>query len=195
MNQYKLVPEQLQGSEMNARSETIVPDIEQAVSYYLSGDSEVMNQKIFGTNYNKEVFNLHEISLHNKGTTVNEPLSENEIIQLNTVISINNSQPERYHITYHIYNELGEAMFSFSGGDKNLKLKSGLNKVSCRFPASFFQSGQYFLSFFIVEDRRKSIFVEKDIISFTIVDGEREIGVYMGREPGYIKPQFEWSFE
>ena len=173
----------------------LVTDIEQAVSYYLSGDSEVMNQKIFGTNYNKEVFNLHEISLHNKGTTVNEPLSENEIIQLNTVISINNSQPERYHITYHIYNELGEAMFSFSGGDKNLKLKSGLNKVSCRFPASFFQSGQYFLSFFIVEDRRKSIFVEKDIISFTIVDGEREIGVYMGREPGYIKPQFEWSFE
>ncbi|MFI5452931.1 hypothetical protein ACHMWN_12330 [Pedobacter sp. UC225_61] len=34
MSQYKLVPEQLHGSEMNARSETIVPNIEQAVTFY-----------------------------------------------------------------------------------------------------------------------------------------------------------------
>jgi len=173
----------------------LIADVEQAVSYYLSGDSDVKNQKVFGPKYDNEIFKLYEISLNNVGKTINDPLSESHIIRLNTIISINNNQSERYHITYHLYNELGEAMFSFSNGNKNLQLKDGRNEVACEFPSSFFQAGQYFLSLFIVEDKRKAIFVEKDIISFTITDGGRDIGVYMGREPGYIKPQFEWSFE
>jgi lipopolysaccharide transport system ATP-binding protein len=86
-------------------------------------------------------------------------------------------------------------MFSFSNLDESKVLRNGTNQLTCQFPANFFQSGQYFLSIFIIEDRRRAIFVEKDIISFTVVDGGREMGVYMGREPGYIKPQFEWSFE
>lgn len=173
----------------------LIADVEQAVSYYLSGDSDVMNQKVFGPKHDNEIFKLHEISLNNRGRTFNDPLSESEIIALNTIVTINNNQSERYHITYHLYNELGEAMFSFSNGNKKLQLKNGRNEVTCEFPASFFQAGQYFLSLFIVEDKRKAIFVEKDIISFTIIDGGRDVGVYMGREPGYIKPQFEWNFE
>ena len=35
--------------------------------------------------------------------------------------------------------------------------------------------------------------MEKDIFRFTVVDGGRDLGVYMGREPGYIRPQFKWS--
>ena len=173
----------------------LIADVEQAVSYYLSGDSEVMNQKIFGREYDNKIFTLQAISLYNEGKTINEPLSENEVIQLKTIINIKNNQSERYHVTYHLYNEMGEAMFSFSNRNNDLKLKSGHNELTCKFPSSFFQSGQYFLSLFIVEDKRKAIFIEKDIMSFTIVDSGRDIGVYMGMEPGYIKPQFEWNFE
>ncbi len=64
--------------------------------------------------------------------------------------------------------------------------------MTCIFPANFFQSGQYFLSLFLVEDQKNAVFNEKDIISYTVVDAGREIGVYMGREPGYIKPKFNW---
>lgn len=173
----------------------LIGEVEQAVSYYLSGDSEVMNQKIFGKKHSNEIFTLKEISINNENKTINDPLSENESIELKTIISINNNQSQRYHITYHLYNEMGEAMFSFSNRNRNLMLKNGNNKLTCKFPSSFFQSGQYFLSLFIVEDKKKAIFIEKDIVSFTIVDGGRNIGVYMGREPGYIKPQFEWNFE
>jgi len=173
----------------------LISDVESAVSYYLSGDSGVMNQKKFGAEYANEVFTLHEISILCKDKTVNEPLSENEPIELKTFISINNKQPEKYHITYHLYNEMGEAMFAFSHVNENLMLNDGINQLTCKFPASFFQSGQYFLSLYIVEDKRSAVFVENDIISFTIVDGGRDMGVYMGREPGYIKPQFEWNFE
>jgi len=37
------------------------------------------------------------------------------------------------------------------------------------------------------------LFVEKDIISFNIQEGKRNIGGWMGREPGFIKPVFEWE--
>ena len=103
-------------------------------------------------------------------------------------------ETERYHITYHLYNELGEPLFSFSSKDK-IKLKKGTNKLTCIFPENFFQSGNYSLSLFVVVDKRTAIFKENDIFIFTMVDRARELGVFMGREPGYIKPQFDWINE
>ncbi|PRZ20089.1 ABC transporter ATP-binding protein [Flavobacterium granuli] len=166
--------------------------IDEAVSYYLSGESEVMNKKVFDEDYNNEVFQLNEISLRSKGQTYEESLSENLPIELHTKLQLRSEQSDRYHVTYHLYNEMGEAMFSFSNF-QTTNLKTGDNNLICTIPASFFQPGQYFLSLFIIEDKRQAIFVEKNIISFTVVDGERELGVYMGKEPGYIKPQFEWK--
>jgi lipopolysaccharide transport system ATP-binding protein len=167
-------------------------DVDSAVGYYLSGDTDVMNRKRFDSSYDKERFKLTEISLNSKGKLYEEVLNEKLPIELNTEIEIKSNSPERYHVTYHLYNELGEALFSFSNVQGGVRLKEGVNKVVCTFPADFFQSGQYYLSIFIIEDNRTAIFVEKDIMAFTIVDGGRELGVYQGREPGYIKPVFEW---
>ncbi|KRD07473.1 ABC transporter [Flavobacterium sp. Root901] len=168
--------------------------IENAVSYYLGGNAETMNLKTFGNEYDFPVFKLIEISLKNFERSSDDVLQENESIILNTKINIKVEDAKRYHITYHLYNEIGEAMFSFSNAG-NFFLKNGINDLSCNFPKSFFQSGQYFLSLFIVEDSKQPIFVENDIIAFTVVDSGRELGTYMGREPGYIRPQFEWKIQ
>lgn len=168
--------------------------IENAVSYYLGGDAEAINLKTFGKDYDFPVFKLNEISLKNEGRNSDDVLLENELIILSTKLEIKTQDAERYHLTYHLYNEMGEAMFSFSNSGST-SLKSGQNTISCNFPKSFFQSGQYFLSLFIVKDSKQPIFVENDIISFTVVDSGRELGTYMGREPGYIRPQFEWTIE
>lgn len=167
-------------------------DIENAVSYYLGGDPEAMNLKTFGKEHDFPIFQLNEISLNNPGRTSHELLQEKEIITLTTKLDLKVKDAERYHITYHLYNEMGEAMFSFSNAG-SFSLETGVNNISCDFPASFFQSGQYFLSLFIIEDSRQLLFTESDIISFTVVDSGRELGTYMGREPGYIKPQFQWK--
>lgn len=171
----------------------LISNVEHAVSYYLSGDSDVLNSKVFDERYNKSIFTLKEISLKNTGKPEKEGLEEDKNIELSTTIIIKSDTPERYHLTYHLYNEMGEAMFSFSS--EKVPFKKGNNSLVCTFPADFFQSGQYFLSFFLVEDRRQAIFIENDIISFTIIDGQRDLGVYMGREPGYIKPKFNWSID
>jgi lipopolysaccharide transport system ATP-binding protein len=113
---------------------------------------------------------------------------------LTTQIDVLTDEPERYHITYHLHNELGEPMFSFSSSNK-VQLQKGTNKLTCAFPSNFFQSGNYSLSLYVVVDKRTAIFIENDVFIFTVVDRARELGVYMGREPGYIRPQFNWKNE
>ncbi|MBG6062951.1 lipopolysaccharide transport system ATP-binding protein [Flavobacterium sp. CG_9.1] len=167
--------------------------IENAISHYLKGRGDAMNSKNFNDDFDKEVFKLNSISLKNKSKTIIDPLAENDIIELLTDIDIKDTEHLRYHITYHIQNEMGEAMFSFSNATDGTNLKQGNNQLKCFFPKDFFQSGQYFLSLFVIKDKREAIFVDEDIISFTVVDRIREMGVYMGREPGYIKPIFMWE--
>jgi lipopolysaccharide transport system ATP-binding protein len=168
-------------------------DATSAVSYYLKGGEEnLQNSKTFQNIGLEGVFQLHGIDICSQGATVHDPLLENKPIELITKIRINALDASRYHVTYHLYNEMGEALFSFANTE-DATLRNGENELKCIFPANYFQSGNYYLSLFFVEDKRRSIFIEKDIISFTVVDGGRELGVYMGREPGFIRPVFEWQ--
>lgn len=171
-------------------------DVEQAISFYLAGNGgNSLNKRLFGKEHHHDIFKLNEIVLQSKEgeSEMTNTLVEDREIELITDIDFH-EDAHRYHITYHLYNELGEPMFSFYS-DFNQQLKNGKNKAICTFPKYFFQSGNFSLSLFIVEDKRKSIFSEHHILSFTVVDGDRALGVYMGREPGYIKPQFEWTFQ
>lgn len=164
-----------------------------AVNYYLKGDSNLKNKKQFNfSKYDSNIFKLQEIILKNKNRKETEPILEDEEIELITSIFIKAGNADKFHITYHLNNELGEALFSFSSQRGDIELKKGQNELICIFPKSFFQSGEYFLSLFVIFNSKSAVFQEKDIISFTVVDGQRAIGTYMGREPGYIKPNFKW---
>lgn len=164
-------------------------DASKAVSYYLTGQKKQMNQMIFGSEYEKTLFKLNEINIKNIDSQIDDALDENKILELNTSIFI--KEEGTYHFTYHLHNELGEDMFSFSHSNITL-LKKGDNNIVCQFPQNFFQSGRFFLSLFIIKDRKTAVFKERDIFSFRVVDSGRELGTYMGREPGFIRPQFNW---
>lgn len=168
---------------------------EECVGYYLNDSgTHTSNLKHYNENYSKELFTLHSIGVKNQSKSFDDTLVENLAIEL--IVSIDfKIIPDNYHITYHLYNELGEALFSFYDFQGDAKLKMGTNQLICTIPANFFQSGNYSLALFIVKDKRTAVFVERDIFGFTVVDGERELGVYMGREPGYIRPQFKWSIQ
>ena len=171
----------------------LIADTETAVSHYMKGDSEVENRKSFGDAYDFEDFRIEEIAVNGKGKTYEKPISEEDEIELHTRITIKNNKAEQYHVTYHLYNELGEAMFSFSNSKAGVPLKNGLNEMVACFPKAFLQSGSYYLSIFVVKDKKQPVYNERDILSFTVVDRSRDLGVYMGREPGYIMPNFVWK--
>lgn len=166
---------------------------DEAVSFYLKGNSEVDNYRSFSNAYDKATFRLNEIQITNSNAKLQDPIKEDEVIEIKTQITIKSENPEQYHMTYHLNNELGDTLFSFSNSTESANLKTGQNTLVCMLPKGFLQSGQYFLSFYFVKDKKKAIFIEKDIISFTVIDAHREIGVYMGREPGYIRPKFNWK--
>ena len=44
----------------------------------------------------------------------------------------------------------------------------------------------------MIEDSKKAVLHEPDVLAFTIQEGPRPLGAWMGREPGFIKPVFEW---
>lgn len=170
-----------------------IGDVDSCVSLYLGGGNKNnVNSKLFEDIEVGNVFKLQQISIKGSESSYKDLLLENNSLELTTEIEILTDEPERYHLTYHLYNELGEPLFSFSSKDKAM-LKKGTNKLTCIFPENFFQSGNYSLSIFVVEDKRMAILIEKDIFIFTVVDRARDLGVYMGREPGYIRPQFKWT--
>ena len=72
-------------------------------------------------------------------------------------------------------------------------MNNGYNHLKCIIPEGFLNIGTYYLSVYLIEDSKTTLFVEKDIISFNIQEGKRNIGGWMGREPGFIKPVFEWE--
>lgn len=171
----------------------LISNTENAVSYYLKGNFDTLNKKVFDKDYDKQDFSLHELSLRNVGRTDEEPLIESEEIEFTTSVTFKDGFNSSYHITYHLYNELGEAMFSFS--HQNIQIINGLNNIVCTFPKGFFNTGSYYLTLFMIKNKTEAVYVEKDILSFTVVDGDRPMGAWMGREPGYIKPTFAWRNE
>ncbi|MDO1501093.1 ABC transporter ATP-binding protein [Winogradskyella maritima] len=166
---------------------------DEAVSYYLKGGEKLENVKSFSDEYETELFSLDKIAIYNINAPEDAPILEDKEIQIITCLTLKVKDVERYHITYHLINEMGDPLFPFSSRRGNLDLKQGTNILTCFIPQSFLQAGQYYLTFHLIEDQKRAAFMEKDIISFTVVDAKREIGTYMGKEPGYIKPQFKWQ--
>jgi lipopolysaccharide transport system ATP-binding protein len=165
--------------------------IENAVSFYLSGDSESQNKKTFSSEYDKKEFRLHEISLNPFGKSADHVLDEYQKIEINTVFTLK-AIDSKIHVTFVLNNEMGDSLFTFSHVNNKLKLNQGLNKIKCTLPEGFLNIGSYYLSLCIIENAKTTLFVEKDIMSFNVQEGEREIGSWMVKEPGFIKPIFDW---
>ncbi|WP_395064855.1 ABC transporter ATP-binding protein [Flavobacterium sp.] len=169
-----------------------IGNVDQCVNIYLNGGTEKkINSYDFDTIGLKNIFKLLKISVQGTNDSNKELLYDNEEIKINTEILIYSDEFTKYHLTYHLLNEFGETLFSFTHLGL-VPLKKGMNILTCVFPKSFFQSGNFFLSLFIVYDKRTLVFVEKSIFSFNIVNGNKELGEFMGREPGFIRPVFNW---
>ena len=164
----------------------------EAVSKYLKGDTESQNCKQYGEYYDNKDFKLIEISFNPTGSTHAVPLDEYHEIEINLKIEIK-LLAERRKVTFVLSDENGDPVFTFSHYESGLHLHTGYNHLVCTLPPGFLNVGNYFLSFYVIQDNLTSVFIEKDIIAFDIQEGERGIGGWMGKEPGIIKPRFNWK--
>ena len=168
--------------------------VENAVGYYLSSDAQIQNQRIFSNEYDKPEFTLHQLTINPVGKSPDELLDEYQEIEIITDFTLKDNQ-NNLHVTFVLNNEIGEPLFTFSHVNTGLKLKLGFNTIKCKLPKGFLNIGSYYLTFFVIQNANSPLFIEKDIIAFNIQEGERPIGAWMGREPGYIKPVFNWEID
>ncbi|MFQ3576753.1 MAG: ABC transporter ATP-binding protein [Cytophagales bacterium] len=166
----------------------------EVIKYYITGGGNSRANYKEDPEIDCEFFKIKSIGIKNANREYEEDIEDNEDIELTMIYDLD-AEPERYHITYHMVNETGEPIFSFSSARDGINLKRGEHKLKCIFPKYFLQSGGFSISFYLIEDRRMAVCTEKDLLSFVIMDSRRNLGVYLGREPGFVKPKFNWQLE
>ncbi|MFV0178239.1 polysaccharide ABC transporter ATP-binding protein [Empedobacter falsenii] len=167
--------------------------IERAMSVY-NGDKQTFdNSVVLGNNkdFKNEMFDLHSISLvDNHYNLKKEDFQENEKFNILTDITINDPNND-YHLSFVVKNMSAETLFTINNA-KSTKLVHGDNKIICDIPAEFFNVGEYVLSLYIIKNINNGVLHEEDILTFRITERDRELGEWMGIEPGFIKTNFQW---
>ncbi len=173
-------------------------EIDEIISTYLKGDSHLSNYKK-GLN-GKPLIDLPELELYELGVkTKNKDLES--IITLDDKITFfavykQKTTEKNIHITIHVKDEMGNVIFTT--GSRNINKpnnEEGMFRAFVEFPDNFFNWGNFYIDLFIVENKRNAFLSENDILSFTIVNKQKEIGTFMNKESGAIHPTFKWEKE
>ena len=169
--------------------------VDQIVGHYLRGDSTIENHKQWDMpTVKKDGFELLEIGIHKKGASYESVMRVDNELELYVKYRLTVPFKE-LHLTFHFKNEQGEKIFSTSGGNRCYELNHdiGIYEQTCVIPANFFNWGNYAIDFFAIKDRKIGLIIDTDIISFTLSNKAEDIGGYMGREPGSIRPIFDYT--
>lgn len=168
-------------------------DATSSVGYYMQGSSETNLVKHYNDEYHNDYFQLHQLEVRNVEGTQDDIIDEYKAIQLVVTITVKKEAANK-KITFVMNNEEGITLFTFSHANFRHQqlLHEGLNEVSCTIPAGFLNIGSYYLSMYYIENSKTTLFVEKDIMAIHVQQGERKLGGFMGKEPGFVKPIFDW---
>ena len=168
--------------------------VDTIVSHYLRGGSEIDNYKVWDNPvYKKDGLELLEIGVRKRGGTYEDVMRVTDELEL--VVRYRLTEPkERFWLTFHMKNEQGEKIFSFSSDNEQVPQKKAAGEYEqiCHIPANFLNWGNYaidFLSFEYIPDLYGLIGVT-DIVSFTLAGKAVGIGEWMGKEPGDVTPTF-----
>ena len=171
--------------------------VDHIVSHYLRGGSEIDNYKRWDIPFGKNNgFELLEMGVRPKGGDYRDVMNMTD--ELEVVMRYRLTKPmKQFWITLHMKNEAGERMFSISGGGRcyDKQHAAGVYEQICHLPKAFFNWGNYSIDFmaFNQESNIEDLMMEQDLISYTLVNKDIEIGGWMGKEPGDITPQFEFE--
>ncbi len=171
--------------------------VEEGVQRYLSADSGTMNKKTwsFDEQFDKRFILLNaSIKVPQKSFSdlffISEPLEF--IISFRKTIS-----GKEIDITLHFKDDTGYPLFSTSSATSKLSSNNigvtGLIHYTFTIPPNFFNFGTIFIDLLVVESRKKLIYKENDVLAVTLLDKPKELGTYMGREPGAFLPDFRWE--
>jgi lipopolysaccharide transport system ATP-binding protein len=158
-------------------------------AYELKAEETVLSRTL---NFISDDFEIISANLKALGRDASEDLDEYDTIVISCKLDIK-TNPSFYHITFVLKDFAGQPIFTFTHISSGVELKLGVNNLSCMLPEGYLNIGQFSLDLYIIQNGESTVFLEKDIIVFEIKQGQRPIGSWMGKEPGLIKPKFNWT--
>jgi lipopolysaccharide transport system ATP-binding protein len=173
----------------NGRIKTI-GSVDDAITRYFKSDNHLANFINYKETHQNEWFKLNEIQIYSKSDDSKVDLDEYDELILKTNIDVL-KENEHIKYTYVIKSSFSEPLFTFT--HKDIILEKGNNIILCHLPKGFLNIGEYYIDLYIIYKSKDTLYNSNDIFSFKIVEGNRPIGSWMGREPGFIKPNFEWK--
>ncbi|WP_226063798.1 ABC transporter ATP-binding protein [Kaistella polysaccharea] len=168
-------------------------EINDSLLHY-SGDSVIPSMSVTfdleNELYNTPKVALQEIKIVNKNG-FNLTLIEQEtefFIQTSCLVK---SHEATIHLSFVFKN--AENLTMFTATNAHMPLHIGQNIIRFKIPASFLNVDIYSLDLYVIADRLTTLIFVEDVLSFTILERKRNIGDWMGREPGFITTNFEWE--
>ncbi|MDO6597678.1 ABC transporter ATP-binding protein [Oceanihabitans sp. 2_MG-2023] len=167
---------------------------DQAIQFYLTADNQKGSSCIRyfdSSNFDTEKCLVKHIGVKAKIKDFNAPITREDVILFQT--EIEKFDTSYITVVFMIKNEAGEIVLVTNSelGEKTLNFK-GNKKLEMQIPSHFFNEGVFYVDM-MVTDTKKPLFHEKDVINFSIIQEEKNLGDWMGKSPGYFKPKFIWK--
>ena len=172
-------------------------DVDTIVSHYLRGGGNIENHKVWNTPVVKrDGFELLEIGVRKVGGDYGDVMRIDQDVEMVIRYKLTKSY-NQLHLTFHFKNEQGYKIFSSSGGSRCIPLEhnEGEYVQVCKIPGGFMNWGNFMVDLYVVKDRSQVFLIDNDVVSFTLGNSQASLGSWMGREPGDIKPKFEYTEE
>jgi lipopolysaccharide transport system ATP-binding protein len=166
---------------------------ESVVRNYLGGNSDNLNyRKINSINYG---FELLDFRITNTGTGIDDPILRDEEIHFSFNYNNQNNEIGLY-FNIKIKDEEGRYLITTVSEISESIIGPGRGSAQMVIPAGFFNEGQYFIDLMIIrkdETGYLTYFREPDVLSIQILPEKRDLGVWMGKEEGFIRHNFDWK--
>jgi lipopolysaccharide transport system ATP-binding protein len=136
-------------------------------------------------------FEIHSIGAKAKGKEYGEPILRNDKISIDIKFS------KYANIVFQPYLRVkdDEGNFIFvTVPNEDFVSSDTIQNLNLTIPAFFFNQGTFYIDI-NVSNQKKNIFSGIDIISFTVIQEETELGNWMGKTVGPLKPKFNWIYQ
>lgn len=172
-------------------------DTNEAVDFYLRKMSggESKNRRIFTEDEfsSNSDFKLKELEVFQKGKKSNEPIER--IYPIVFKLRLEKLKTAQLNVTLRFKDDDGNYLFvNSSAADIELTDFIGGSYIQMEIPGSFFNEGTFFVDLMIICNRKQR-FLEDDILDFTVMQEDKKLGGWMGKNKGPLKPAFPWTLE
>jgi len=100
-------------------------------------------------------------------------------------------KPTEVNLSLHFMTPAGEICFAVAS--PLTKTEIGATLFTCHVPPNLLNDGTYSIELLVIADSKGQVVV-KDILTFEIDDCSRS-GSWLGKWPGFVRPQLKWDFE